>query len=137
MGIFLQPSVIADQITKDNCPNGVDYKDGLVMTLNDLTYISNKKHEIYIKTPYLSDGYSIPLIFKSITGGSHDLDNRPSTLHDAACQYKGYYDTKGNYYPLSFKEANDLLYESMRTVGISWWKCFTFRIAVNFNPKKW
>jgi hypothetical protein len=121
MGKFLQDTIQLESIAN---------KPGIYKTLSELTYVSNKNKTYKISSGYITDGYSKPQLTQSLIKGRFEDDARPAILHDYACQYHKELN-------LTFKQANGLLYESMRSVGISYWKCISYYIAVFFNPKKW
>ena len=125
MGKFLEKSVGIEQVKGD-----------VFKTLNNLTYISDKTQAILVPQGFNTDGYSKPEFTHILVGDNFSDDIRCSILHDYLCQNHGYYEGK-KFYPLTFKEANDLFYEAMRSLGIGRFKACLMRFAVNFNPKRW
>lgn len=130
MGIYLQK--------RSDIPiTQTDEDSDIFKTGAPLGYITNKNEFIHIRSDYKTDGYSKPLVTKSLVDGSFGDDLRPAVIHDYLCEYRGYHDKAGNFFPITFKRANDIFLEAMKDAGLSFSRRWLYRIAVSFNPNKW
>lgn len=139
MGKFIENEFSFVQLKKGDIVDGkvIGASAGIIQTEHDLTYTpSGKSTSIKVPAGYITDGYSKPWWAEIIVGGRFEDDLRPSTLHDYLCQKQGFETTYG-YIPLNFDTVNNLFYEAMIDVGISPFKAWVMRKAVNYNPKKW
>jgi len=111
---------------------------GVYKTLTDLTFYSSKMNcYMSVYAGYITDGFSIPQLFETITGGRWEQkSNMPAVLHDSLCQKKGY-TFCSEFHPVTFKQANDLFDEAMKACGFSWLKRIVFRAAVELNVNRW
>lgn len=121
--------------------NEISYRQvspGIFQLLSPLEYQISETEKMVIPFGYKTDGYSKPMITKSLVDGSFGDDIRPAIVHDFLCQHHKFLNTyTGKLVNVSFKRANDIFYQAMKDVKMPLWKCVTYRIAVAFNKNKW